>query len=194
MATERIGKYLEDSKDLLSSSNQPKIVAEVKKLASYLLKHQNETVTDGAKTKLLSTVESYYRYCGLPSISESTREGVSNLLGTYLQLPEGKLVSANNKKKALTWLQELNCVEDKGTQNVSSAALPQCTTWIVTGVTESGELTLLSESNSELWREEYTPSNIASFKDDLRRLLDESDSVVVKINESSNTIIEVLSS
>lgn len=193
MAADRIAKYLDDSKDLLLGGNQAKIVSEVKKLSSYLLKHQNETVPDGAKTKLLSTIDAYYRYCSVPSTSESTREEVANLLGTYLQLPEGKLVSATNKKKALNWIQELTSVkEDGGSKSVTSAV--KYTSWIVTGITDSGELTLLNEGNSELWREDYRPANIASFMDVLRNLSAESDSVIVKINESDNTIVEMLPS
>lgn len=192
MATERIAKYLDDSKDLLQIANQSKIVSEVRKLASYLLKHQNETVPDGAKTKLASTMEAYYRYCSLPSVSESTRGEVSNLLGTYLQLPEGKLVSASVKRKVLNWFQELNCSSDNSAQK-DGIRTAHYSSWIVICMADSGELTLLNESSSELWKEEFKADNIASYVEVLRKLTDESDNVVVKINESNNTIVEVLS-
>lgn len=191
MATERIESYFETSKQLIAAKNWPKILAEVKKLATYILKHQNETVPDGTKTKLLQTIEGYYRFYLSSGSNPTAQEAIVTLLGTYLQLPEGKLLSATIKKKVLVWYQDLSAAMDDNTPSSSTAPVVVNTKWLVQTIDEKGSLTLLSATNDQLWKEDYTPANVKDFAVQINALLDEEADVVIELNEATNTIVSV---
>jgi hypothetical protein len=50
------------SSNLFSTKNDNKIISEVKKLTTWLQKHQNEIINDNMKIKLFTIIEMYYRY------------------------------------------------------------------------------------------------------------------------------------
>jgi hypothetical protein len=191
MATERIEAYFENSKQLILAKNWQKALPELRKLATYLLKHQNETVPDGAKGKLLQTIEGYYRFY-LQSESNSVAQAldaVVALLGTYLQLPEGKLLSATIKKKVLVWYQGLSATPQESSQ--SAKLVSTNSTWLVQTINEKGALTLLSASDDQLWKEDFSPSNPQEFAEQISALLAEDFDVLMELNESNNAIISI---
>lgn len=190
MATERIEAYFETSKQLIAGKNWQKIVPELKKLATYLLKHQNETVPDGTKGKLLQAIEGYYRYLLLCDTNPVAQEAVVALLGTYLQLPEGKLLSATIKKKVLVWYQDLSAAMDEAPTS-SAAPVASNTTWLVQSIDAKGVLTLLSATDDELWKEDYKATNAKAFHTQISALLDEGVDVSLELNEATNTIVSV---
>ena len=188
-AAERISKYLDDSKLLISSGNIPKLLAEIKKLTSYLQKHQTETVPEGAKTKLFGTIDAYYRLACIPAAQENLVDCVTALIGSYLQLPEGKLVSATHKKKALTWFQELNVAPSDAPNDTAQS--PTITTWSLEGINDDGSITLLNVANSEDWKEDYVPSNLQDHIGALQKLQAEEEAVLVDISNSTDSILAV---
>lgn len=99
----RIDKFVEDQTKVLtlasSCSKIGKINSEIGKLRTWLVKHQDDTIPDGGKAKLLAILEKYNRAMGY--FSELTNSVVS-LFEDYLQLPEGKLVSSKDKSKVIT--------------------------------------------------------------------------------------------
>jgi len=192
MATERIEAYFETSKQLIAGKNWQKIVPELKKLATYLLKHQNETVPDGTKGKLLQAIEGYYRYLLLCEANPVAQESVVALLGTYLQLPEGKLLSATIKKKVLVWYQDLSAAIDEAPTS-NAAPLASNTTWLVQSIDDKGVLTLLSATDDQLWKEDYKATNSKAFHTQISTLLDEGVEVVLQLNEATNTVVSVTS-
>lgn len=185
--------YFETSKQLITAKNWPKILAEVKKLATYILKHQNETVPDGTKTKLLQTIEGYYRFHLASGPNSTAQEAVVALLGTYLQLPEGKLLSATIKKKVLVWYQDLSAAMDDVATSNSATPAASNTTWLVQTIDEKGSLTLLSAVNDQVWKEDYIPVNVKDFTEHINALLDEEVDVCIELNETTNTIVSVKS-
>ena len=191
MATDRINKYFDDAKTLITFGNIPKILAEVKKLSSYLQKHQTETVPEGAKTKLFGAVDAFYRYGCNNLGNESLVDCISTLIGTYLQLPEGKLVTASNKKKALLWLQEFNVASNSSI--VSDLKIPKKdpTSWSIESINEDGTVTLLSTKNSELWKEDYVPANLSEHMTNILSLQNDHDSVIIELDEESAMIVGV---
>lgn len=192
MATERIEAYFDTSKQLIGSKNWQKIVPEVKKLSTYLLKHQNETVPDGAKGKLLQVIEGYYRFLLLSEANSAAQDAIVALLGTYLQLPEGKLLSATIKKKVLVWYQGLStAMAEAPASNVALAV--SSTTWLVQSMDERESLVLLSATNDELWKEDYRPRNIKDFAVQIAALLEDNAEITLEINDSDNTIISLTS-
>lgn len=191
MATERIESYFETSKQLIAAKNWPKILAELKKLATYILKHQNETVPDGTKSKLLQTIEGYYRFYLSSGVNSTAQEAVVALLGTYLQLPEGKLLSATIKKKVLVWYQDLSAaMDDSSASNAAPFAVPN-SKWLIQTIDEKGSLTLLSATNDQLWKEDYTPVNVKDFADQISVLLDGNADITLELNEVTNTIVSL---
>jgi hypothetical protein len=197
MATDRVGKYFEDAGPLIASSNTPKICAEIKKLATYLQKHQNEVVTDAAKTKLTSTVEMYYRsVCSLCISDVSSLDCLSVLLSTYLQMPEGKLVAAKDKKKTLNWLNDLNGLMNQcENNNKQEGNFKPCSVWSIEDLNMvTKELTLLSTENTEVWKEDFRAANIDEFFSEIVSLREnaEHDCILLHLNDSTETIVSVL--
>lgn len=193
MATERIEAYFETSKQLIGGKNWQKIVPELKKLATYLLKHQNETVPDGTKGKLLQTIEGYYRYLLLCGSNAAAQEAVVALLGTYLQLPEGKLLSATIKKKVLVWYQDLSAAMDDEVPAASTSPSATNSTWLVQSIDGKGALTMLSAADDQIWKEDYKAANGKNFHAQISSLLDEGAEVVLELNDATNSIVSVVS-
>jgi hypothetical protein len=190
MATERVGKYFDDAKILIAGGSLPKVQAEIRKLTTYLQKHQTESIPEGAKTKLFGTIEAYNRLANTNLSDEGLVDCVSSLLGSYLQLPEGKLVSATHKKKALIWIQELNA--SSGSSSAPTAVTKQTiSSWSLEGVNEDGTITLLNVADSERWQEDYNPRNLSAFIAKILELQGQAEAVIVDIDESTDTIVDV---
>ena len=160
---------------LLSGSLLPKIIAEIKRLRTWMQKHQSESVPDGAKAKLLATVDFYHRFFivqlgrikimsaagndkKLSVVRDQLHEGVHSLVSDYLQMPEGKLLSGRDKKKALAWIEglvRLGAGEEASiaTSSGSSSSSISGATWILQGINDDGTIVLLSSIDCELWKE-----------------------------------------
>ena len=80
MSSERVDKFHLDSIELLSRKNNTKINSEIRKLSTWLQKHQSDIIPDNSKQTLLSTIESYYNYYN--QTKDSTLHDVVTLLGT----------------------------------------------------------------------------------------------------------------
>lgn len=187
-AAERVGRYYDDAKVLISSGSLSKIMAEVKKLTVYLQKHQTESIPEGAKTKLYGAIETYYRHAKYDLKNEPLIECVSSLLGSYLQLPEGKLVSATNKKKVLQWIQELCIPSDCLASGPSCGPHAMLSSWSLESLNDDGTITLLSTADSEVWKEDYRPANLTEHMEAILRWQSEGTSLYIDLDERSNTI------
>lgn len=196
---ERVNKYYDDGKALLGGGNCPKIMAEIRKLTTYLQKHQTESIPEGVKTKLFGIIELYYRYVKGDTTNESLLECVSSLLSSYLQLPEGKLVAASHKKKALQWIQELNAIAGNNglSGKTGAAASTSVSTWSLESINDDGTITLLNLKNSELWKEDYMPVNLSEHMATILSLqgeMEEAAAVIIELDEGSDTIVGVKAS
>ncbi len=155
MASERVTKYYDDGKSLISVNSAPKVVSEINKLKTWVVKHQNETINDGSKTKLLSTVELYYRYCVTSIDKTLILEPTYSLLSDYLQLPEGKLLSAKDKKKVLNWLQELSVMNPENTNITNNTSKITITKWSVQSLNSNKTFSILNEEDAEEYRDDF---------------------------------------
>jgi hypothetical protein len=191
---DRVAKYYDDGKDLVGGGNSAKIMSEIRKLATYLQKHQTEAIAEGAKTKLFGTVEMYYRYAKGNLTNEAVVDCVSSLLSAYLQLPEGKLVSATHKKKVLQWAQEFTSGSGS-TPPEDGRAASVVTTWSVEGVNDDGSLTLLSAADCELWKENFMPVNLKEYIATILTLQeDAAGTVLVDLDEQRSSVVNVRAS
>ena len=140
----RVQRYYDDAVRLLATINDSKITQEVKKLRQWLQKHQQETLPDGAKGKLMSTVEAYYIFCTKrpTKFDDELGDSIQNLVGDFLKIPEGKLINGKQKLKALKWFEStsVSSSSGKGKFNTSSTTKK----WTVCDIDESGMLMLLS--------------------------------------------------
>ena len=108
-STERVDKFLGDAENMLGNPERfsgAKVQSEIARLQKWLQKHQDESLPDGHKEKLLSAVQRYYKFA-CSSTSDESRNAVHNLVDDLLKLPEGKLVTGKAKKQALKWLDTL---------------------------------------------------------------------------------------
>jgi hypothetical protein len=151
-ASERIQRFADDqAKLLVSGSKSAKIKVEIDKLRTWMQKHQNETVPDAAKGKLFQVLEKYNRAA---SYFIDIRDSVLNLFGDYLQMPEGKLVSARDKSKILIWQQALLAAEDNPTDS-SLQQNKRTSFWSVESIDKRKKtITLLNQEDAELWKED----------------------------------------
>lgn len=163
MAADRVMKFYEDAERLCkastgggSSSTDAKVVAEVNKLKTWLMKHQNEVMTDAMKAKLLQTVSLYHRLASASSHAESGfTNAITALLSDYLMMPEGKLVSSKDKKKVMNWLESSGsnastafCDTEKESEDAPSL-------WTIQDVNEEQRtVTLLNIDNEDKWLED----------------------------------------
>ncbi len=104
MASARIDAFASKLESLRGST---KYTSELKKLTLWMQKHQSETLTDGAKQKLVAI------------LGESKDP---ELLSCYLALPEGKLTTSKGKNRALKWYEGLGR-EGQGTQQKQKGAI-----------------------------------------------------------------------
>eukprot|EP01038_Epipyxis_sp_PR26KG_P014277 gene14277-19154_t len=194
-AAERVGKFHEDIDKLksisISSSNGkmiPKLISESNKLQKWLQKHQNETIPDNMKTKLYMTIDqihSYYKR-NILDTNDGFENSVSSLLGTYLQLPEGKLLGAKDKKKVLLWLQNLS-LPSSGEMN---DLIILNTIWIVHSINNDNTLTIENKYDSELWNEAFAVNEQSQF-DMISEAINNEMTVQIEIDNNSSKIINV---
>eukprot|EP00747_Dinoflagellata_sp_TGD_P169599 gnl/TRDRNA2_/TRDRNA2_198954_c0_seq1.p1 gnl/TRDRNA2_/TRDRNA2_198954_c0~~gnl/TRDRNA2_/TRDRNA2_198954_c0_seq1.p1 ORF type:complete len:257 (+),score=83.70 gnl/TRDRNA2_/TRDRNA2_198954_c0_seq1:98-868(+) len=149
MAAERVEKFDADCSNLLSSlaskgckAVEPKLHTEVDRLTKWLQKHQEETLPDGHKTKLMSVVQRYTQFAttGVVSASNDADAGASGavklepqqrtvqvvreLVECLLMLPEGKLVSGKSAKtQGLKWLDGLQAADKSEGGGAAAAEL-----------------------------------------------------------------------
>eukprot|EP00759_Apiculatamorpha_spiralis_P042118 PhF_6_TR40408/c2_g1_i5/m.60221 len=109
-SAERIDKFFDDITPHLSTSTTwPKLRPECDKLSTWIFKHQDESIPEGAKQKLFTIIQSLYKVASntSPPPTPLTLESIHKVLETYLQVPEGKLVSSKAKQSVLKWLEAL---------------------------------------------------------------------------------------
>ena len=187
---DRIEKFYADQITVLSAYGRAKVSAEIAKLKQWLLKHQDETVPDGAKSKIVSILERYNRAQGNFA---DIRNNVIELFSDYLQLPEGKLLSAKDKSKVLKWLQDINTsdvdAEEEGGGGGSSAGTgPSATLWTVESIDpEKRTITLLSTEDDQLWKENLLVDNAALFSQ-IQKGQDGDNTCIVEMDESGVVI------
>ena len=143
----RVERYCEDAANIVKSGVEPKLLSEVKKLRTWLQKHQSETLPDGAKQKLLSTVETYFLYCRNTRperFNGDVGDAVAGLVDDLLKLPEGKLVAAKSKQKALKWLEATKMSGEADASSSSGGGGDGRTKWVVADIDEeTGKLMLM---------------------------------------------------
>lgn len=159
---ERIQKFLDDAvllsgkgTDRVELNSQPKVISsnkitsEVNKLKTWLQKHQYESVPDGSKSKLFQTLEIYYSVaiCSDKSITEELKNVVGALLNDYLQLPEGKLLGAKDKRKVLNWSMSL------GSENLVNPPIAKNSVREYFVLSYDRGFTLLNPQDDEEWIE-----------------------------------------
>ncbi len=209
-AAERVNKFYDDA-TLLTSAPSPssnannninKLTSEIMKLKSWLQKHQNEVLQDSMKTKLLQCIEMYYRK--VFHRREGLLDPVTELLGCYLQLPEGKLLSSKDKRKVLQWINSLSCLEsgDSLSEGLSINSPVVNTngfissTWIVQSVDYNNNknvstLTLLNVDNDELWKEDVVVE--IDLLNRIAELMDTCDNIMVEVDNSTDTVMSIIS-
>ncbi len=198
-AVERVNKFFEDATKLLSTGGLKlpnKMIPEINKLSTWLQKHQNESLPDGSKGKLFQTVEMFYRQCiGNIELRETLCDSVTNLVSTFLQMPEGKLIGAKDKKKLLNWLQVLSGEITADDSTPSSSTTTSITTWSVESIESKQQATLLNIHNDELWKENFKIKDKAIY-DEIVRLQTggEVETVLIDLDETDNSIVRVYSS
>lgn len=183
MAAERIDLFHSDCVKLTTGSgfNDKRINSECQRLSKWLQKHQEETVTDGAKTKLVSVVQEYYKI-GLREVS--VRDAVYALVDDYLKLPEGKLVTSKAKQSCLRWLDALNGANNAG-DGVSASTT---TKYMVADIDEHGKLLLMSPNpNSEEFIEDYEVRNSDTGRK-IKICFEECGYVSVEVDESNEIV------
>lgn len=141
----------------------------------------------------------YYRYCSGSIGDDGLLNSTEEMIGAYLQLPEGKLMTSKHKQKAMGWLNELSGLAAPaaggvcGGDAVSGACI--ISDWTIEGVSdEDGSLTLLSTANEELWKENFIASNGNEYIDAIRRMCSEHESVFLRLDETNNTILDITTS
>lgn len=196
-AAERVNKFYEDALKFFPPppatrpvNNCNKVIAEINKLKIWLQKHQNEVLPDSLKAKLFQCMEIYYRQ-QVQSIE--LRDSVTDMLSCYLQLPEGRLLVAKDKRKVLQWLRSLSIVteiEHAGEQNSSSS------TWVVQEIEDTSKqlVTLLNCNDEEAWRENVAVQDEKLFKSIVHLINEGSSNVVVEMDDKTNEVIRVISS
>lgn len=143
MAEARIERYFADSDNMLkrqgNAAATKALLGELKKLTVFLQKNQGEKVTPGAQTKLLMTVERYYHFASSPSCKDDdVIEASLAMITDLLCLPEGRLVSAKAKQKAISWQRNLTAIAtdtkySAGTGSIDAASATSV--WTVIDVT-----------------------------------------------------------
>jgi hypothetical protein len=107
------------------------------------------------------------------------RNNVIDLFSDYLQLPEGKLLSAKDKSKVLKWLQEITTSEN---ENEGGGSSP--TRWTVESIDpEKRTVALLSTEDDQLWKEDFVVEN-AALLTQIQQRQDEGGTCTVEISES----------
>jgi len=163
---DRIVKYFDDQIGILGSGKLPKIKSEIGSMRTWLVKHQDESIPEGAKGKILSILEKYNR--AATGHLASIRGPVIQLYGDYLALPEGKLCGTKEKNRVLNWYELLSAVEDAPATSAASGAAAEATAritrWSVQGVeAASRQVTLLNDEDADLWIEDLAVGDAELF-------------------------------
>eukprot|EP01031_Cornospumella_fuschlensis_P040103 gene40103-48870_t len=185
---DRIQKFHDDQvKLLVSNTKQSKISGEIGSLRTWLQKHQNDVVPDGAKTQLFTIIEKYNRAAGYFT---DIRDAVEQLLGDYLQMPEGKLVSAGSKRKVIVWLENMRAsVDEANTKTSDVISAPKIMKWSVESMDEGKKtVTLLNTEDAELWKEDFS---VGASWNDIRTAYTGGNSVLLDIDEGDGSIVHV---
>ena len=138
---DRINLFHENSLKLTTGEgiNYKRISSEIQKMRKWMQKHQDESVPDSSKTKLMSAIT---KYRAATSVCIDLEENVYMLLDDFLKMPEGKLVSSRDKTVVLKWLQAMSGdqggVEQKDSDDNSTAS------YIVGDINDDNTLLLMS--------------------------------------------------
>eukprot|EP01040_Poterioochromonas_malhamensis_P008477 gene8477-9173_t len=198
---ERILKFYDDATNLLSNkleSNQrggyeSKVITEINRLRTWIQKHQDDVISESGKTKLFQTLELYYSSSLNieKGFSDSFKDTVFNLLSDYLQLPEGKLLAAKDKKKVLSWTSKF---VETGKAPANTSSVINISEWYVYSGDSDDNFQLMNSKNEEDWKEGVTTISKA-LQQELNTLLEEKgdsgDSVIVLYNEELNKIVAI---
>lgn len=191
-SNERVVKFQEDADKLLQSvditnnKSIQKIISEIGKLKTWLQKHQNDLLQDPIKGKLFHIVENYFHFSMKHKAIEDLLDQTQSLISDLLQMPEGKLISAKDKKKALNWHSSISLNPTKDTQIINSRK----TRWYLEGITDSKFATLLNVDNEELWKENFQVDDIALFNE-LKRYYENGIPLIIELDESTQTILQI---
>lgn len=153
-AGERIDLFHEDCLKLSTGEglNLKRISSEIMKLRKWLQKHQNETLPENSKGKLMSVLQVYYK------LRERLMEVdyiniLEGLIDDYLKLPEGKLTTSKSKHICLNWLDELKRIETNEEMKESGIVIvdrEQIKRYIVADINDDHTLVLMSpDPNSD---------------------------------------------
>lgn len=142
MAAERINMFHEDCQKLTTGEgiNHKRIASEIQKLKRWMQKHQDESVPDSAKSKLLVVINKYKSMASNPELTDV----VYSLVEDYLKLPEGKLLSSKDKQGCLRWLQSTAGGESDSTHDDSNVSATSTARYIVGDITDNNLLLLMS--------------------------------------------------
>lgn len=201
-AADRVTKFNDDSLLVITQSqtksNNTKLLAEISKLKTWIQKHQDETLPDGHKGKLLQTLENYNRYVNTPGTifeKEKVLDVVLDLLSDYLQLPEGWLLTATYKKKVMNWREILLAAANESTPTASSTSSSSghITRWSVEGIESKGQkITLLNVDNQELWKEDFIVKDKVMFQTIQTHSTEAGESgkiVIVEVDERTQIVL-----
>lgn len=188
---DRVQKFYDDQVKLLVSNVKPsKICSEIGSLRTWLQKHQNDVIPDNSKTQLFTIIEKYNRAAGYFT---DIRDTVEQLFADYLQMPEGKLVSAGNKRKVMVWLENLRAsTDDADSKTPSVSTAPSITKWSVESIDEAKKtVTLLSTEDAELWKEDFPlgRTNKALWSE-VRAAFEQGNAVTVDIDEGDSSVVK----
>ncbi len=183
---DRIEKFFSDQLTVLSAYNRSKVSSEIGKLKQWLVKHQDEVIPDASKQKLLSILERYNRAAGNFA---DIRSSVSDLFSDYLQMPEGKLVSAKDKSKVLKWIQNIGATtDDDSCSSGGATVVKKASRWTVESIDEAKKtVTLLSTEDEELWKEDFAVES--ALFNQIKASFDAGSSCVVEIGDSGNKLV-----
>lgn len=187
MTEVRINKFHEDSRILILKQNSQKIQAEIKKLRSWLQKHQNEVVIDSIKEKLLLTLEAYYKYFHVNHNEEFIKDSVEELLSDFLQFPEGKLLSSKSKKKVLGWINIIR----KSNLDESNKNVKKTKKYSVENVNCNSQVDLLSIDDPEDWLVDFLVEDRSIFEQ-IEGNFQQDKVIYVEIDDQGNLFISSL--
>ena len=150
----RIDRYYEDACQLTSQvpSTDQKMISEIKKLRQWIQRHQSETVPDSSKIKLLSVIQTYFKFYSKREIStfdDELGDIIHGAVSDILRIPEGKLTNSKHKSKALKWLETISTSSSSSSLPSSPRRLPRTESkikrYVVAEINDSGKLVLMGD-------------------------------------------------
>jgi hypothetical protein len=189
MSCERIAKFHDDCLKLTTAStiNNQKISNELQKLSKWLFKHQDEAVPESCKSKLLSTMQLYYKHAVR---NPDATDAVTCTLDDFMKLPEGKLVNSKGKQSCLGWYGALT-VDKNILVNECGVLVKK---YMVADIVNGNNLTLMSvDPNSSEVIENLILTN-SEILDEIKSGFDSEEgvSVEVRIRNETTEILRVL--